>query len=532
MALPFSTHSLPHLQIHHSLPRSPKLLSRRHVSPPITASISQNANIPPPSTTAPLPRPASTTLPIKPLPGDYGLPFFGPIQDRNDYFYNQGRDDFFKSRVEKYKSTVFRTNMPPGPFIASDPRVIALLDAKCFPVLFDMSKVEKKDLFTGTYKPSSNLTGGYRILAYLDPAEPSHAKLKQLLFFLLKSRRDRVIPEFRSCFADSFNSLESELKSKKKASLFVVSLNDATDQASFNFLARALCGKNPVTTELGTEGPSLIQKWVGVQLAPVLTLGLPKFIEDLLIHTFSLPSFLVQKDYQRLYNFFYESSTFFLDEAEKTGVSREEACHNLVFATCFNSFGGMKILFPSIIKWVGSAGPELHARLAKEIRSAVKSNGGNISMAVLEQMPVAQSVVYETLRIEPPVASQYGRAKKDFVVESHDSAFEIKKGEMLFGFQPFATKDGRIFENSEEFVADRFVGEGEKLLKYVLWSNGPETDTPAVGNKQCAGKDFVVLTARLFLTEFFLRYDTFEIEVGEAVIGSTVTVTSLTKASS
>ena len=132
------------------------------------------------------------------------------------------------------------------------------------------------------------------------------------------------------------------------------SLNDATDQVSFNFLARALCGKNPVTTELGTKGPTLIGIWVLVQLAPVLSLGLPKFIEDLLMHTFSLPSFLVKKVYQRLYNFFYESSTFFLDEAEKTGVSREEACHNLVFATCFNSFGGMKIMFPGIIKWVGS----------------------------------------------------------------------------------------------------------------------------------------------------------------------------------
>jgi hydroperoxide dehydratase len=68
--------------------------------------------------------------------------------------------------------------MPPGPFISQDPNVIVLLDAKSFPVLFDSSKVEKKDLFTGTYTPSLALTGGYRVLSYLDPSEPNHAKLK------------------------------------------------------------------------------------------------------------------------------------------------------------------------------------------------------------------------------------------------------------------------------------------------------------------------------------------------------------------
>ncbi|KAK9986172.1 hypothetical protein SO802_031123 [Lithocarpus litseifolius] len=87
-------------------------------------------------------------------------------------------------------------------------------------------------------------------------------------------------------------------------------------------------------------------------------------------------------------------------------------------------------------------------------------------------MPLMKSVVYESLRIEPPVALQYGKAKKDLVIESHDAAFRVKEGEMLFGYQPFATKDPKIFERAEEFVADRFVGdEGEKLLKHVLWQN-------------------------------------------------------------
>ncbi|XP_010694121.2 allene oxide synthase 1, chloroplastic [Beta vulgaris subsp. vulgaris] len=505
-----------------ALPSSLPLLSssntsfRRRISATVTIPQQQ----PPTESSKPL------NLPIKKIPGDYGLPIIGPINDRQDYFYNQGKEDFFKSRVQKYKSTVFRVNMPPGPFISSNPNVVVLLDGKSFPTLFDVSKVEKKDLFTGTFSPSLELTGGYRVLSYLDPSEPTHELLKKLMFKLVSSTRHRVIPEFRSSFSELFDELENELATNGKAKF-----NDANDQASFNFLSRAWYGVNPADSELGLNGPSIISKWVLFQLGPILTLGLPKFIEESTIHTFRLPFSLIKKDYQKLYNFFYQNSTTLLQEASEVGISRDEACHNLIFTTCFNSFGGMKIFFPNMVKQIGRAGVNLHRRLAEEIRTAVRSNGGEITMSAMEEMTLMKSVVYESLRIEPPVSSQYGRAKKDMIIESHDAAFEVKKGEMLFGFQPFATKDPRIFERADEFVPDRFVGEeGEKLLKYVVWSNGPENESPTVKNKQCAGKDFVVLVSRLLLVELFLRYDSFEIDVGTSPLGAKVTVTSLKRA--
>lgn len=521
-----TTVSFSSLQLQFPFTRS----SPKHSPPPffvrpIKASVSER---PPLSSVPPVPvaPPEPTKLPIHEIPGDYGLPLLGPIKDRLDYFYNQGRDRFFISRIQKYHSTVFRTNMPPGPFIAPNPNVVALLDAKSFPVLFDVTKVEKKDLFTGTFMPSTQLTGGYRVLSYLDPSEPKHHQLKRLMFFLLKSRRDKVIPEFHSCYTQLFHALENQLAAKGKAHF-----GDANDQAAFNFLARSLYGTNPADTKLGLDGPKLVQKWVLFQLSPILILGLPKPIEDAIFHSFRLPPFLIKADYQRLYDFFYESSGLVLDEAERLGVSREEACHNLLFATCFNSFGGMKIFFPNVLKWIGRAGVKLHTELAKEIRTAVRSNGGEVTMRAMEQMPLMKSVVYEAFRIEPPVPLQFGRAKRDMVIESHEKSFRVKEGEMLFGFQPFATKDPRIFERAEEFVGDRFVGEGQKLLKHVLWSNGPETKSPSVDDKQCAGKDFVMLVSRLLVVELFLRYDSFDIQVGTSPLGSSVTLTSLKTAS-
>ncbi|KAF6166535.1 hypothetical protein GIB67_005397 [Kingdonia uniflora] len=457
----------------------------------------------------------SIKLPIKKIPGDYGIPLISPLKDRLDYFYFQGRELYFKSRIQKHNSTVYRTNMPPGPFISSNPNVVVLLDGKSFPVLHDVTKVEKMNLFTGTYMPSTDLTGGFRVLSYLDPSEPKHAQLKQLLFFLLKSRRDHVIPEFHVSFTEMFEHLEAELAANGKADF-----STPNDTASFGFLCRSFFGFNPVDTKLGLDGPGIISKWVLLQLGPVISLGLPWFIEDPLLHTFRLPAFIVKSDYKRLYDIFYENSDFVLDEGEKLGICKEETCHNLVFATCFNSFGGMKIFFPTLMKWIGRSGGSVQRKLAEEIRSVVRSNGGKVTMMGLEQMALTKSVVYEALRMDPPVPLQYGKAKRDIVIESHDTGFEIKKGEMLCGFQTLATRDSRIFEKGEEFVGDRFVGEkGEKLLEHVLWSNGPENGTTTLANKQCAGKDFVVMAARLLVVELFLRYDSIEIEVGTAQLG-------------
>lgn len=99
-------------------------------------------------------------LPIRKIPGGGGIPLISPLRDRLDYFYNQGPDEFFRSRIRKYHSTVYRANLPPGPLVARDLNVVVLLDGKSFPVLFDVTKVEKKDLFTGAFMPSTEFTGG------------------------------------------------------------------------------------------------------------------------------------------------------------------------------------------------------------------------------------------------------------------------------------------------------------------------------------------------------------------------------------
>jgi hydroperoxide dehydratase len=467
-------------------------------------------------------------LPLRKVPGDYGPPLVGALRDRAEFFYGPGgRDGFFASRVRAHRSTVIRLNMPPGPFVAKDPRVVALLDAASFPMLFDTDLVDKTDLFTGTFMPSTELTGGYRVLSYVDPSEPAHAPLKQLLFHLLSHRRQHVVPTFREVYGDLFGRVENELARAGKADF-----GGFNDAAAFAFLCRALLGRDPADSALQGDGPGLVLKWVLFQLSPLLSLGLPRLVEDSLLHSFRLPPAFVKKDYDRLAAFFRDAAKAVIDEGERLGVAREEAVHNVVFAMCFNSFGGMKILFPALVKWLGRAGAKTHGMLATEVRDAVRSHGaGGVTMRALAEMPLVKSAVYEALRIEPPVPMQYGRAKRDMVVESHDYGYEVREGEMLFGYQPMATRDPRVFARADEYVPDRFLGEdGDRLLRHVVWSNGPETAAPTLHDKQCAGKDFVVLIARLLVAEIFLRYDSFDVQVGTSALGSSVTITSLKKA--
>ena len=333
---------------------------------------------------------------LKPIRGSHGLPFFGAFKDRLDYFYNQGQDEFFLSRIKQHGSTVFRTNMPPGPFIASDPRVIAVLDAVSFPILFDTSKVEKRNVLDGTFMPSTSFTGGHRVCAYLDPSEPNHAALKGYFLSILASKHDTFIPLFRACLSELFANIEDHINDNKTANF-----NALRDDMSFNFVFSLFCDRKPADCGLGFKGHAHFDKWLFCQLHPLMSLGISKFLnlfEDCLLHMFPLPSLLVKSAYYKLYDAFYSSAAPLLDEAERRfGIKREEACHNLVFLAGFNAYGGMKAWFPTLIKWVGSGGESLHRQLADEIRTVVKEEGG-VTITALEKMSLTKSVIYEALR--------------------------------------------------------------------------------------------------------------------------------------
>ncbi|XP_022135899.1 fatty acid hydroperoxide lyase, chloroplastic-like, partial [Momordica charantia] len=232
--------------------------------------------------------PPPVTLPVRNVPGGYGLPLFGSVGDRLDYFWFQGPDKFFRNRMEKHRSTVFRTNVPPSfPFFFSDPKVIAVLDCKSFAHLFDMEIVEKKNVLVGDFMPSTSFTGGIRVCAYLDTSEPQHSKVKNFVLDVLRRSSKIWIPELESKFSTAFDAIESDvIKSGKSDYLFNL------QQALFSFFAKTLAGADTAKSpDIANSGYFDVNLWLGLQLLPTINIGILQPLEEIFLHSFSYPFF-------------------------------------------------------------------------------------------------------------------------------------------------------------------------------------------------------------------------------------------------
>ncbi|KAK4777373.1 hypothetical protein SAY87_017560 [Trapa incisa] len=463
------------------------------------------------------------SLPLRDIPGSYGWPVLGPISDRLNYFWFQGPESFFKKRIDKYKSTVFRTNVPPSfPFFVNvNPNVVALLDVASFSHLFDMDIVEKKNVLVGDFMPSIKFTGDTRVCAYLDTSEPSHAKIKGFALDILK-RSSRVwVDEMAKNLDTMWDTIEAAVAKGSSASYFL-----PLQKFLFRFLCKSIIGADPSTSpQIFDSGHINLDKWLAFMVLPVTYISALQPLTGIFAHSWAYPFALVRGDYTKLYKFVEKEGKEAVERGEaEFGLSREEAIHNLIFILGFNAFGGFTIFLPTLVNAVASDTTGLQERLRKEVREKLQSGGGSeqrLSFESVKQMELVKSVVYETLRLNPPVPLQYARARKDFQLKSHDSLFQIKKGELLCGYQKLVMRDPKVFDEPEKFDPDRFMNTPE-LLNYLYWSNGPQTGSPSESNKQCAAKDYVALTACLFVAYIFQRYD--------SVTGNSSSITALQKA--
>ncbi|XP_040376236.1 linolenate hydroperoxide lyase, chloroplastic [Oryza brachyantha] len=463
------------------------------------------------------PQPATAAATARPIPGSYGLPLLGPLRDRLDYFWFQGPDEFFRRRAAEHKSTVFRANVPPTfPFfVGVDPRVVAVVDAAAFTALFDPALVDKRDVLIGPYVPSVGFTGGTRVGVYLDTEEADHARTKAFSIDLLRRGARSWAAELRAAVDDMLVAVENDLNKAPDPAAASASYLLPLQKCIFRFLCKALVGADPAADGLVDRfGPYILDVWLALQLVPTQKVGvIPQPLEELLLHSFPLPSFVVKPGYDLLYRFVEKHGAAAVSIAEEEhGISKKEAINNILFVLGFNAFGGFSVFLPFLVMEVGKAGRgDLRQRLREEVRR-VLGDGCDVGFAAVREMALVRSTVYEVLRMQPPVPLQFGRARQDFVLRSHGgAAYEIGQGELLCGYQPLAMRDAAVFDRPDEFVPERFVGvDGEALLQYVYWSNGPETSEPSPGNKQCAAKEVVVATACMLVAELFRRYDDFE----------------------
>lgn len=310
-----------------------------------------------------------------------------------------------------------------------------------------------------------------------------------------------------------WETIESDISKSGSAAVLL-----PLQQFLFSFLTKCIVGADTSTSpEISKAGSVMIDSWLALQLLPTVKVGILQPLEEIFLHSFAYPFWLVKGGYNKLVEFVRKEGIEAIKRGEtEFNLTAQETVHNLIFILGFNAFGGFSVFFPSLFSALADEkNTGIQEKLRNEIREKIGTDSSKLSFESVKEMELVQSFVYETLRLNPPVPLQYARARKDFKLASHDSVYEVKKGELLCGYQPLVMMDPKVFDDPENFEPGRFTKEnGKELLNYLYWSNGPQTGSPSESNKQCAAKDYVTLTAALFLADMFQRYDSVTISSG------------------
>ncbi|KAL0354086.1 UNVERIFIED_CONTAM: Fatty acid hydroperoxide lyase, chloroplastic [Sesamum angustifolium] len=115
----------------------------------------------------------------------------------------------------------------------------------------------------------------------------------------------------------------------------------------FTFLSRALLNADPsAVPEIKKSGYIMLDKWLALQLLPTISINVLQPLEEIFLHSFSYPFWLVKSDYQKLANFVKTEAKETVQRAQTDfNLTEEEAVHNLLFILGFNAFGGFLIFF-------------------------------------------------------------------------------------------------------------------------------------------------------------------------------------------
>lgn len=195
----------------------------------------------------------------------------------------------------------------------------------------------------------------------------------------------------------------------------------------FTFLTKSIVGGDPSTDNaIGENGFALLDSWLALQLLPITSIGFLQPLEEIFLHSFPYPFVLVSGPYKKLYNFVEKQGKEVIERAtNEYGMTKEEAINNILFVLGFNAFGGFSIFLPTLITTVGRDKNGLREKLKDEVRRVLKGTNGELGFEAVKQMELVKSTVYEILRLNPPVALQYGRARNDFLLTSHDATFQV-----------------------------------------------------------------------------------------------------------
>ncbi|MGB3759251.1 MAG: cytochrome P450, partial [Rivularia sp. (in: cyanobacteria)] len=136
----------------------------------------------------------------------------------------------------------------------------------------------------------------------------------------------------------------------------------------------------------------------------------------------------------------------------------------------------------------------VEAKLWDELKSVL---GGRLpTIEDLQQLQYANMVIKESMRLYPPVAIFGRETVEDYQLDD----YEIPAGCVVMMSQWVMHRNPKYFDNSEEFIPERWENDLEKRLPrgvYIPFGDGPRI---------CIGKGFAMMEAVLILATVAQKY--------------------------
>ncbi|XP_054161177.1 cytochrome P450 9e2-like [Oppia nitens] len=127
-------------------------------------------------------------------------------------------------------------------------------------------------------------------------------------------------------------------------------------------------------------------------------------------------------------------------------------------------------------------------------------NDRQLDVNRLQNLPLLEAVVCETLRLHSPALIEGRIAENDYPLDGRKTGITIKAGEAVeFGIYAMHM-NADYYPNPEQFNVDRFLPENRNQLNsYAFLPFG-------LGPRQCIAKRFAMINMKLTLATLVLKY--------------------------
>ncbi|KAK4873069.1 hypothetical protein RN001_015098 [Aquatica leii] len=144
--------------------------------------------------------------------------------------------------------------------------------------------------------------------------------------------------------------------------------------------------------------------------------------------------------------------------------------------------------------------PAIQKKAREEVQKCFMENSENdqLTYAVLQKMCYIDQVVYETLRLYPPVAALLRECSKDYIIPNTD--VRIEKGCSVVVPTLGIHRDPDIYPNPDEFDPERFSPENIKNRHACAWMPFGK------GPRNCIAYQFGLMEINIVLVTLLNRY--------------------------